>query len=82
MHVQGHVGSGLLASTSAMLLRADITVVPCTSPRALSASSFGSKASLAEGGVLSLHVICTLCTLHICIGCHDSTTQLAAQKIP
>ena len=80
MHVQGHVGNGLLASTIAMQLCADITVVPCTSPRALSASSFGSKATLAEGGVFSFHVICTFCTLHI-VGCHaDLPSQLAAQN--
>ena len=54
--------------------------MPCTSPRALSASSFGSKATLAEGGVFSLHVICTFCTLHI-VGCHVTlTSQLAAQN--
>ena len=54
--------------------------MPCTSPRALSASSFGSKATLAEKSVFSLHVICTFCTLHI-VGCHVTfTLQLAAQN--
>ena len=80
MHLQGHERHWIASVHSCQQHSACFTAVPCTSPSALSASSFGSQATSAEGGVLSLHVICTL---HICIGCHMmSSYQTTAARGP